>query len=339
MWNRVASWFAANATHATVRFLPDHASQPIQPYAGYLRLWLAEGFLARRRAWGANDFPALHGGVSLTFLGNEQSAFTTFSRPPESWSVPGAQLDFPMTTLLPFSGGTVEVEAALYRAQTDGPLGTAISLIGGLASLMGPPLSTAAGIAAKVSDGLDTVLAASGTDPVLALHATMTAPGAGPGALRSGYLAVLAAPEDQLAGTPEIHEGRLHLRTGAARILPEGVDYLVVRVECRTERDDWRFPELDALIRAAGEAFLRGHRDTYQDLRTDAIVRAWNSTDLAPADRQRVALLVTEEFDRLGQLGAIPGPERTLHEIASGGLPHRDDPRLQGLTLNQLVGS
>lgn len=338
IWTRVANWFVANASHVTLCFLPDQDSQPVQPYNGYLRLWLAEGFLARRRSWGANEFPVLHGGVTLTFLGKEQSSFTTFSRPPESWSVPGAQLDFPITALLPFSGGTVEVEAALYRAQTGRPLGTAIDLVGGLASLMGPPLSTAAGIAAKISDGLDTVLAANGTDPELALHATMTAPGANTNALRSGHFAMLAAPEAELPGTPEIHEGRLYLCTEKSRTLPSGVDYLVVRVECRTERDDWRFPELDTLIQAAGDAFIRGHRDTYQDLRTDALARAWNSADLTPADRPRIAVLINKEFERLGQLGAVPGPERALHEIAPDALPHRDDPLLQGLTLSQLIG-
>ena len=339
MWDRVASWFVANGSHVTVCFIPDEGGAPVQPYAGYLRLWLAEGFLAQQRKWGADQFPALHGGVSLTFLGAEQAAFTTFSRPPEAWSVPGAQLDFPITTLLPFSGGVVEVEAALYEARVGGPLGTAIHLVSGLASLMGPPLSTALTVADKISDGLDAVLAAAGAEPVLALHATMVAPGAGSKALRPGHLAVLSAPEAELAGAPVIHEGRLHLHTGNSHILPTGIDYLVVHVECRTERDDWRFPELDALIRSAGEALIRGHRETYQDLRTDAIARAWNSVDLTPTDRTRVALLVTDELDSLAQLGVVPGPQGALHEIAADRLPHRDDPRLQGLTLNQLINN
>ena len=46
MWQRVASWVADNAEHVTVRFLPDETGSPVQPHAGYLRLWLAEGFLA-----------------------------------------------------------------------------------------------------------------------------------------------------------------------------------------------------------------------------------------------------------------------------------------------------
>jgi hypothetical protein len=61
----------------------------------------------------------LHGGASLAFLGAQPTTFTTFTRPPESWCSPGARLDFPITPLLPFNGGTVEIEAALYEARRD----------------------------------------------------------------------------------------------------------------------------------------------------------------------------------------------------------------------------
>ena len=179
LWTSVARWFVANADHVTVRFLPDEDASPVRPYAGYLRLWLVEGFLRRQRSFTADRFPVLHGGASLSFLGSDRATFTTFQRPPEAWSVPGAQLDFPVTPLLPFNGGTVEIEAALYEATTGGPLGTAIELLAGLASLIGPPLATAASIAERVADGLDGVIAGSGAQPVLGLHTTMVAPGGG----------------------------------------------------------------------------------------------------------------------------------------------------------------
>ncbi|MBC3191820.1 hypothetical protein H7X46_12175 [Pseudonocardia sp. C8] len=322
----------------TVRFIPDDAP-PIQPYAGYLRMWLAEGFLGLARTWGADRFPLLHGGVSLTFLGSERATFTTLNRPPDAWRAPGAQLNFPITTLLPFNGGTVEVEAALYEAREDGPLGTAIDLLGGFAALMGPPLATAASIAEKVSEGLDTVVSATGSAPALALHATMVSPGGGPNVLRPGHLVVLNSNEAGLAGVPEIHNGQLNLRSATSCEPPVGLDYLVVRIECRTERDDWRFPELDLLVRTAGDALIRGHRDTYDDVRKNAIARAWNSDDLTPGDRRRVALLVADELDALDRHGIVPGADRSLSDLASTRLAHPDDPRLRDLTLGGLLGS
>lgn len=339
MWNRVARWFSDNASHATVRFIPDVDAEPVQPYAGYLRLWVSEGFLAKQTSWGTDRFPVVHGGASLTFLGAQPATFTTVARAPAVWSAPGVQWDFSITPLLPFNGGTVEIEAALYVARVGEPLHVALDVLSGVASLLGPPLSVAATIADKISDGVDTVVAADGNRPALAVHTAMVSPGGSGPVLRPGHLVVLHAPEAELHGTPTVEDGLLHLRDGAQRTRPTGVDYLVVRVECRSERDDWRFPDLDALIREAGEALLRGHDDTYRDLRTDAVSRAWNNPDLTAVDRRRVALLVAEELDELGKLGIVPGPERALHELAGDRLVHPADPQLDTLTLSNLIGA
>ena len=114
--------------------------------------------------------------MSLAFLGAQRATFTTFSLPPAAWSVPGRRVDLPITELLPFHGGTVEIEVALYEADVEGPLHTAIDVVSGLASLMGPPLATAATVAEKISDGLDTVVSGSGEQPVLAVPTTLVAP-------------------------------------------------------------------------------------------------------------------------------------------------------------------
>jgi hypothetical protein len=335
MWHRITGWFHANAEHVTVEFLPDPESAPLAAHEGYLRLWLSEGFVAQARNWGARQFPALHGGASLSFLGSERTPFTTFTRPPGAWQVPGAQLDFPITPLLPWGGGIVEVEAALYEASTESPLGTALDLLGGLVSLIGPPLATAATIAGKVSEGLDTVLAASGAQPILGVHLSMVAPGGVGNVLRAGHLAVIGTPRDSLEGALSISDGRLR-RDGAQL---SGVDYLVLRVECRTERDDWRFPELDRLVLTAGEAYIHGRHEVFKACRTEAIVAAWNSADLTPNDRKRVAKFVAEEIDAVAELGAVPGPRRALEFAAAERLPGADAIELRDLRLGDLLVS
>lgn len=75
----------------------------------------------------------------------------------------------------------------------------------------------------------------------------------------------------------------------------------------------------------------------FTDRRTEAIAQAWNSTDLVATDCKRVALLVKEELDSLGDLGAVPGPERTLEVIAPERLPAFHDHRLKGLNLGDLL--
>ena len=338
MWHRVEEWFDANATHLTVGYFPEQGSVPLNAYEGYLRLWFAEGFLAKAATWGNKHFPALHGGASLQFLGTEPIPFTTLTRPPGSWTVPGAQFDFPISSLLPFNGGTVEVEAALYQASVAGPLATAVELVGSLASLMGPPLAAAASIADKVSDGLDAVLRSTGDQPVLGVHWTMVAPGGGGHSVQPGHLVIVNAPQGQL-GALSIHDGRLAVDTGNGPELLTGADYLVVRVECRQERDDWRFPDLEALVRAAGAAAIEGHQATFKARRTEAIARAWNSTDLTPNDRKRVAKLLADEIDDAKLLGAVPGPDRSLHNIVAQRLPAPDAPELQALRLDDLLNT
>lgn len=337
MWQLVREWFDKEAGHVTVAFLPDTGVTPIAPNQGYLRLWLSEGFLAKETSWSNKHFPVLHGGASLRFLGGE-ATFTTFERPPDAWKIPGAQLDFPITPLLPFGGGTVEVEAALYQATTGGPISTAVELLGGVAKLIGPPLATAANIADKVSDGLSAVLKATGDQPVLGVHYAMVSDGGIGAPVRSGHVAVIANDGKPLPGEPVIVAGRLHLTGAGGTVRPTGVDYLVVRVECRTERDDWRFPELDELVREAGAAIARGKTDVFKDLRGEIIARAFGSADLVPGDRQRVALLLKNELDKLQEFGIVAARDFSLAEAAHR-LPSRDDERLSGLTLEKLLAA
>jgi hypothetical protein len=335
MWHRVRGWFDANAEHVTVRFIADPGGAPVYAGQGYLRLWLAEGFLAKSVTWGDKHFPALHGGASLRFLGTEPTPFTTLTRPNGSWAVPGAQFDFPVTPLLPFNGGTVEIEAALYRATVSGPLATAVGLVGSLGSLIGPPLDVAANIADKVSAGLDAIMQASGDQPVLAVHAAMVAPGGGGYELQPGHLVVVNAPPQQV-GELSIRDGRLAVAVGAGHIPLTGKDYLVVRVECRAERDDWSFPELRELIRQARVAAVEGNDDAFKARRLQAVTRALSSPDLTPGDQIRVAELVGRRIDEAKRLGAVPAAVQDSDDFASG-LLARDAPELKELTVGDLL--
>jgi hypothetical protein len=336
LWKRATSWFYDNAQRVTAEFIADPGGTPVHAYEGYLRIWLAEGFLSNAATWGNRHFPVLHGGAAVTFL-DSTTPFTTFARPPGTLTVPGAQLDFPLTPLLPFNGGVVEVEASLYQASTTGPLVTALRIVGSFDALLAPPLSLAATVAGKVADGVDDVL---GTDqPVLGVHWAMVAPGGGGNTLRPGSLAVVSKPRDALGGSLSVQPNLgLCVNDGHGPRQLTGADYLLLRIECRRERDDWRFPELDELIRAAGRAAIKGYEEVFRDCRTEAITRAWNSTDLTPADRTRVAVLVASEIDATRKLGAVPGPDQSLAAAAADRLPAPDAPELQGLALSDLLG-
>jgi len=331
---RIKRWLHSNAEHVTEAFIPDGDSEPLQPDGGYLRLWLAEGFLGTARSWGSDQFPALHGIVSFPLPGRGPASYSVLSRPPLAG---GVRLDYPITPLLPYHGGVIEIDAALYKVASGSPLITVLQLVGALQPLLGPPLNIAAAIAERLSDGIQSVLDASRQEPLLAIHQSLVAPGSNGTAVRSGYSAILATPQHRLQGTPSVRDGRLVLATAAGAQQPTGTDYLMLRVECRTERDDWNFPYLDTLIAASAEAYLTGQQARFESLRTEAILRAYNSPDLVPVDRKRVAILVTERIDEIQQLGIVPTRTGTLAQLAPHRLVSPDAPELSGLSLNKLL--
>ncbi|MGW5053711.1 hypothetical protein [Actinokineospora sp. NPDC004072] len=325
----VKSWFTAQAEHITVEFIPD--GTPPTPGDGYLRLWLVEGFLAQRVSWTREHFPVLHGGVTLQFLGGEATPFTRFTRTGGELTTPGAFLNYPMTPLVPFAGGTVEVEAALYRASDGGPLDTAVAIAGNLASLVGPPLSTAAAVAEKVSDGIATVVAGQAESPVLGVHWGMSAADGGP-QVAPGYLAVVNGHPRDYAGKLRIVDDRLHGEDGQLT----GVDFLVLRVECLLERDDWAFPELERLRVAAQKALVFGETEAYEYHLKLAVTTALECPDLSRIDALRVAKKVRESIDAAKELGfAAPADELSLDPIAPHTLPGRHE--VAGLTAADLL--
>jgi len=336
MWRRATSWFDANTAHVTREFIPLPGGRPARAYEDYVRIWLAEGFLAKAATWGNKHFPVLHGGAALDYLGGK-TPFTKFGQPKGTLAAPGSQLDYQLTPLLPFNGGVIEVEASLYQASTAGPLVTALKIAGTLDTLLAPPLSLAATIAGKVGDGLDSVL--DQDQPVLAVHGAMVSEGGGGDELRPGWLAVIRKPRDELPGSLSVQKNLgLCLDNGDGPEQLSGVDYLLLRIECRPDRDDWRFPELDELVREAGRAAINGWAETFEDARKAAITRAWTSPDLTPADRRRVAKLVADEIAAASKFGAIPGPDQSLEAIAAGRLLAWDAPEVRNLTLSNLIG-
>jgi hypothetical protein len=339
MWQQIKSVFTAEAAHTTVQFVPDPNEEPLQPHRGYLRVWLAEGYLAKSRTWGNDHFPTLHGGAALTFGGRQQTTFARFTRAPEAITAPGAQLNFPLTPLLPYEGGVVELEAALFRTTSGGPLATAADLVGALGPLLGPPLSTAAAVTERISAGLDSVVKQNDSDPVLALHqafrSAMSVADEGP-RVRSGYLLVANTPPGTF-GKPVFTDGLLHVESPAGLVRPTGVDYLVLHLECRTEHDSWRLAQFDEIIRAAGTAYLNQQPDTFKALRIQAITAAWNSTDFVQADRVRVAKFLADEIDQVKELGATGRSVQTLDSAAAERMPDRLDPEVRSVQLSDLL--
>ncbi|MEU8242651.1 hypothetical protein AB0C07_30725 [Actinoplanes missouriensis] len=316
LWNRVRDWWSSAARPLVDAFVAD--GEPIRAYRGYLRLWLSEMSLAEGRRAATDRFPAVQASTRLSFGGSPDTVLSTIVRPAQGQEGPGIHRDIPLTALLPYAGGTVDLQVSLLDVAGQDDLAIALDILGEFSSLLTPPLATVAGVAGKVATGLsriDNRMDADGQRPVLTLQQSLTA---GPAGLQPGYLLAAAATADDLpAGSFTVEKGRL-TRTGGG----EPVAYLIVRLEVLPERDDWRFPEWDTLIGLANEAQLLGHTERFAQLRADLLSRVVTAPDLTPDDRRRVARLVRDELDgfTLGASGE-DRPKTVAGMVETRGLP------------------
>jgi hypothetical protein len=334
LWTRVRRQVDADAGHLHRLFFPQDEAVTMTPNDSYLRVWLSELFLAKEVAWGAERLPAVQASVRLVFGAPAPRTFVTLVQPPVTTGH-GVFEDYQLTELLPYAGRAVELQVALYGILGKNNLGTAIDVLSGFASLVTPPLSTALSIAEMVATGAEKIIEANASAPLLCLQGTLAAPGGGlANELTPGWLAIVRATEDELPAR-ELHMADGRLCRNGVRLT--GFDYLVLRVEGRRERDDWRTPDLDRAISGAAYAKDVGSLDEYERLRADALSRVYFSPDLTPAQRRQVAQAVKEELGSAEPGAAAAGELTVAAIVARRGLPSRG--AVRHLTLSELLSA
>jgi hypothetical protein len=293
LWERIRGFADSNAQRLTRYFLEDGRGD-VRPHEDYLRIWLADMFLAKDREWFRSNFPAVTAAVRLSYAGRPEQEFTRLVQPPAEVRGPGAFSNFALTPLLPYRGGDVEVEGGLTALKGDSSLAAALGILQDLSSLVGPPLTQALGIAGKVADGVGALLDANQGPVLLGTHQGYGSAGGGGEVLRSGYLVCIGAPAGTFAPA-DLDITAEGLMAGGRPL--EGFDSFVLRVERREERDDWLFPTLDDLLRRAIDALRGGDRAAYEAYRRSLIAEAFTSQDLTKADRKRAAASLKEQLD------------------------------------------
>lgn len=341
LWQKVSDWWSSEAVHLSSAFYPDPAGAALRPHQSYLRVWVSEMFLAHDRQRGVDRYPAVQASIRLRFAGSDGATFSTIVRPPQGQEGPGVRRDHPLTELLPYAGGVLDLQVGLLDVEGVNHVALALDVLGDFASLLAPPLSTALTVADKVAGGIgkiDAALSASGQRPLLALERSLVSSGGGGAAtLQPGCIAVIRASEtDVPPGSCTVVDGYLYRNVNGQLEHLTGHDYMVVRIEARAERDDWRFPEWDRLIGQAQAAQIGGKVDDAKALRQEVLSRIVLSGDLTPVDRKRVAKLVKDELDAF-ELGAAA--EERLGSVSSlvaqRGLPDRS--AAEALTLDELL--
>lgn len=284
-----------------------YSSEPLEGGKNYFRLWLSEMCLAKDREWFKCWYPVVHSLISIRF-GTQEVNLPYVAGSLNLSDVNSRNLDrviqlnYPMTSLMPFNGGVVEVTAGILAMQGDDYLNRFIKVMGDFASiLVVPQLSVALNVAGPIATGVEELLGASNGDLHLGLHQAYVGKGGGStNTLKAGYMAAILAEENELDSNKLwVVNDRLRYGTSADNSKPlTGRTYMLFRIESREERDDMDgLTNISKPFNEAISAQLFGEEERAKTLLRTSIVAAMTSPDLTRADRRRVAQAMKDSFD------------------------------------------
>ena len=212
---------------------------------GYFRLWLSQMFLKNDRQWFKTHYPVVQSYTRFGFGTLPNVEIAQIAGPGRLQDVDPAHLDhmiqlnYGLTPLVPFSGGTVLIQAGLLAMLMQGGdlLQRFIDVAGSVSSLISvPQLSTALNIAGTVTKTVDQLLGIGDKQMRLGYQDTFVGKGGGGGNdLRPTYIAAIGAPsgtygEQQLWAK----DGALLAGTDANSARPlTNLDYMLLRLEIR----------------------------------------------------------------------------------------------------------
>jgi hypothetical protein len=331
LWNFLRGLAVQEAQHQTYVTLPDPGRlvQRILPDQHYFQIVVADMFLSQRRAWFTEWFPAVTGVVQLRFAQQDRTPVCRLASPPKDQLGPGVFQNYPLTDLLPYGGGDVELQADLIALKGDNALALAMKLLESFSGLIGTPLAPALEIADTLAGGLNLLLNQTLNKARLGFHQRWTGQAGQP--FEPGYHAVILEPEatfrqtafPDLAAQFAVDNGRLCRRAtpGGPPVPLAGYDYVLFRIEGSETRADWRFPDIQLHLANARKALEEGDPDRALKHRNAAISAVHASPDLVANDRTRVVLALKAELkaynDSLqGGFNAATLPQdRTLNDV------------------------
>jgi hypothetical protein len=314
LMDMISSWIERDAKkYMYVPIDIDHvkgatfSAEPLEGGKNYFRLWLAEMYLAKDREWFKSWYPIVHSIIRFQF-GTQDVSLPYVAGSLNLKDVNSSNLDrviqlnHPMTTLMPFNGGVVDVTAGILAMEGTDYLNRFIKVMGDFANiLVVPQLSTALNVAGPIAKGVEELLGVSNGNLHLGLHQSFVGKeGGGANILKAGYIAAILAEESNLDPSKLwVVDDRLRLGNSADSSVPlTGHTYMLFRVENRDQRDDMdglaniRGPFNDAL-----SSLVNGENERANTLMRSAISAALTSPDLTKADRRRVAQAMKDEFD------------------------------------------
>jgi len=311
LWNRFTALINKDRHELAAPTLdPAHVDRKPPPTEAiadehYFRLTLVQMFLRKERKFLRDFYPAVHSLVQCQFAGRvvEVPNVADASRLLADQDAQGHVVarNFTLVPLMPFKGGEVKVIAGLFSVPGQDMLKDFLVAMSGFAELLAvPQLSTALSIATPLASGVQTLFAGQG-GMHLGFHDTFVGAGGAGNVLTQAHTAVIRAPAGAVdTGRLYVAGDRLCTGTGLGpgQHQPfETHDFMLLRLEVRPERDDWR--QLNAIaepFHEAVDALGEGQAEQAETHFRRAIVAAIKAPELTKVDRRRVVDLLNTDF-------------------------------------------
>jgi len=337
----------------------QYDATPVSGGSGYFRIWAVEMKVSEGGPL-ANFYPVLHSVVRFDYAGSPVELTRVTSLDALKSSVGSSievskviALNFPLTELVPFSGGNVEITAGLLAMKERDKVQAAIKMATDISALLAvPQLSTVLSLAQPLAKNIESIVGLGDSQFRLGFHNTFTgAGGGGSNDLKSQYIAVIAAQEkDNVsrdgAGHWVINDHLVYIDPNKGQgEVPR--DYMLLRVEVRRSRgDEWnKLPSLNTPFAEALKTVLTDKITSKAQLKA-AILAVLQSPDVAENDREPIALQLREKYNRRYELLAVEAPpseeeEAELNKLQTLGGALEDlpapIPAAQPMTASQLL--
>lgn len=314
----------------------------------YFRLVLCEMSLRRDRAWFASWYPAVHSLVKCTFGDN----VIQFPYIAGGLTLPDMtatnldrviQMNHPLTSLMPFNGGDVELSVGLFALKGEDYLDNLLKVVGDFAQkLTLPQVSAALNVAGPLAHGVEELLGARDKTLHLGFHQLFTSGGDGLSNLQSGYFAIILAEEGDI--DPQrlwVADGRLRIGPGLDQSRPlSGYTYMLFRIECQKDRNDWlKLNSISEPFTMAVDALMDGKREVSEWMLSRAFKAVLNSPDLTVGHRSSAARQLKAKYKMISNLGlGATQPDLTnLQQIMDEAMPVETALKLGLPTLEELL--
>lgn len=281
---------------------------PFQARQCYVVVRLAEMFLRDQRILWKKFYPMVHG-----FIRHKPREFSEVAGPNQLKELGTANLDrlvglaYPLTEPIVYNGADLDLLVGLYAVPGQDAAKVLLGSLGELSKLAGVSAEVALKVADVVKAGVEGLLQIDGNSLQLGARDTLklSAPGIKGKLAKAGYLLSVNAPSDKVDYKQLwVQKGRLFKGTNPVAAEPfADYDYMLVEIEHRDTREDWR--SLPAIQKHEDEfdaAITSGVKVDDIKSKLDSIwpkftIDVRNSIDLTDPDKDRVIISVRDALN------------------------------------------